>query len=62
MVAPLIKNLYLPVINTPVLGAAPNGDNPAGYHPSGLHLLPTTLLKMTQENLQKPVKTCIGEL
>lgn len=38
-----IYNLYLPVINTPVVRAAPNGDNPAGYRPSGLHLLPTTL-------------------
>lgn len=42
-VAPLIKSLYLPVINTPVVRAAPNGDNPAGYHPNGLHLLPTAI-------------------
>ena len=33
------KYLYLPVINTPVVGAAPNGDNPSGCRPNGLHLL-----------------------
>lgn len=41
LVTPLIKNLYLPVSKSPVVGAAPNGDNPAGYRPTGLHLLPT---------------------
>lgn len=39
MVAPLIKSLYSPVTNTPVIGAAPNGDKSATCHPTGLHLL-----------------------
>jgi hypothetical protein len=49
MVALLIKSLYLPVINTPVVGAAPIGDNLAGCPPTGLHLLPTVILKKAKE-------------
>lgn len=39
MVAPLIKSLYSPVINTPVVRAAPIGDKSATYPPNSLHLL-----------------------
>ena len=45
IVTPLIKSLYSPVINAPVVGAAPNGDKSATCHPSGLHLLPTAFYK-----------------
>jgi len=41
LVAPLIKSLYLPVINAPVVGASPYGDKSATCHPNGLHLPPT---------------------
>ena len=37
------KYLYLPVINTPIAGAAPNGDKSATCHPNGLHLPPTAI-------------------
>lgn len=47
----LIKNLYLPLINTPVVGAAANGDNLTGCHPNALHLLPTAIFK--RKNMRK---------
>lgn len=37
------KSLYLPVINAPVVGAAPNVHNLAGCTQTGLHLLPTAI-------------------
>ncbi len=37
------KEPVLPVINTPVVGAAPIGDKSATCHPNGLHLLPTAI-------------------
>jgi hypothetical protein len=40
---PANKSLYLPVINAPVVGAAPFVDKSATCPPTGLHLLPTTI-------------------
>lgn len=57
-VAPLIKSLYLPVVNTPVVGAAPFGDKSATCPPTGLHLLPTAVLKIAG-TADKPL--CGGE-
>jgi hypothetical protein len=46
------KSLYLLVINTLVVGAAPNGDKSATCHPNGLHLLPTAINKWTRKGNQ----------
>ena len=44
-VAHLIKSLYSPVINTPVVGASPNVHNPVGLHTNRLALATNSLLK-----------------
>ncbi len=51
-VALLIKSLYFPLSNTPVVGAAPIGDKSATCHPSGLHLLPTAINKWARKGNQ----------
>jgi len=45
MVAPLYMYLYLPVINTPVVGASPFVHNPIGLHTNRLALATDNLLK-----------------
>jgi hypothetical protein len=44
-VALLIKSLYFPVINTPVVGASPFVHNPVGLHTNRLALATDNLLK-----------------
>jgi len=53
------KNLYLPISNTPVVGASPNGDKSATCRPNGLLLLPTAIFKGKNEMQMSRVKNHI---